>query len=130
MARRATSAKDAVKRLAKKLTARFRKDETDATAETGLSLSSSQAEPRPMARKRTPQTDIPIDLLQQSYTPSQTSLKAPFRASGDERLRDQEFTPRTADDRFNDEDRLTNKSGDPRIGTRGRTYEPNEGRRR
>ena len=31
-----------------------------------------------------------------------------------------------SDERWNDEDRLTNKSGDPRIGTHRRTYEPAE----
>ena len=33
-----------------------------------------------------------------------------------------------SDDRWNDEDHFTNKSGDPRIGTRRRTYEANEDR--
>jgi hypothetical protein len=40
--------------------------------------------------------------------------------------RDQESALGVADERWNDEDRLTNKSGDPRIGTHGRTYEPGE----
>ena len=31
-----------------------------------------------------------------------------------------------SDERWNDEDRFTNKSGDPRIGTHRRTYEPAE----
>lgn len=73
------------------------------------------------------QTDIPMDQIEAAYTPTQTSLKAPFRSSGADRQRDQEFA-RGADDRWNDEDRLTNKSGDPRIGTHGRTYEPGERR--
>ncbi len=64
--------------------------------------------------------------IENAYTPTQTSLKAPFRASGADRQRDQEFAAGVADDRWNDEDRFTNKSGDPRIGTHGRTYEPGE----
>jgi hypothetical protein len=70
--------------------------------------------------------DIPFDRIEQAYTPNQTSLKAPFRASGADRQRDQEFSAGVADERWNDEDRFTNKSGDPRIGTHGRTYEPGE----
>src|SRR4051812_29457829 len=77
---------------------------------------------RPMHRD----SDIPIDQLEQAYTPTQTSLKGPFRTSGADRQRDQEFARGVADDRWNDEDRLTNRSGDPRIGTHGRTYEPAE----
>jgi hypothetical protein len=72
------------------------------------------------------EADIPLDRLAQTYTPRQTSLKSSFRASGDDRQRDQEFANGVADDRWNDEDRFTNKSGDPRIGTHGRTYEPGE----
>ena len=74
------------------------------------------------------QPDIPLDQLAQMYTPTQTSLKAGFRASGADRQRDQEFAGGVPDNRWKDEDRLTNKSGDPRIGTHGRTYEPGEKR--
>lgn len=74
------------------------------------------------------QTDIPIDLLATSYMPSATSSKAGFRSDGSDHQRDQEFATGIADDRWNDEDHLTNKSGDPRIGTHGRTYEPSESR--
>lgn len=75
------------------------------------------------------ETDIPIDQLERAYTPTQTSLKSGFRATGADRQRDQEFANGAADTRWNDEDRLTNKSGDPRIGTHGRTYEPGEKRK-
>ncbi|HEV7921941.1 MAG TPA: hypothetical protein VGR02_14220 [Thermoanaerobaculia bacterium] len=81
---------------------------------------------RPVQR----QTDIPLPILDDTYTPPQTSLKAGFRADGSDRQRDQELTPETADDRWNDEDRFTNKTGNPRIGTHGRTYEPGEEARR
>lgn len=74
-------------------------------------------------------TDIPIDQLEKAYTPTQTSVKTGFRATGADHQRDQEFANGVADTRWNDEDRLTNKSGDPRIGTHGRTYEPGEKRK-
>ena len=57
------------------------------------------------------------------YTPTQTSLKASFRTTGEDQQRDQEFVAGYADERWNEEDRLTNKSGDPRIGTHGQRYE-------
>jgi hypothetical protein len=72
------------------------------------------------------QPDIPLDQLAQAYMPTQTSLKGPFRTSGADRQRDQEFAGGAGNSRWNEEDRLTNKSGDPRIGTHGRTYEPGE----
>lgn len=77
---------------------------------------------------RRPQTDIPLDMLDSAYVPPLTSSKAGFRSDGADHQRDQEFSRGVADDRWNDEDRFTNKSGDPRIGTHGRTYEPEESR--
>jgi hypothetical protein len=94
-----------------------------------------QAETQAQPRNRQPQqqarpvqreTDIPLPLLEETYTPPQTSMKAGFRTDGSDRQRDQEILPQTADERWRDEDRLTNKSGNPRIGTHGRTYEPGE----
>ena len=82
----------------------------------------SQASSRPVKRA----TDIPFDRLENAYTPSSTSSKAGFRSDGSDHHTDQEFALGVADDRWNDEDHYTNKSGDPRIGTRGRTYEPGE----
>lgn len=64
--------------------------------------------------------DVPLDLLDRSYTPQLTSSKSSFRSDGADKEKDQELTPRTASDRWNDEDHYTNKSGDPRIGTHGR----------
>ena len=95
-----------------------------------------EASSSPQTRQQAPQTarparreaDIPLDMLGRTYTPPATSSKASFRSDGSDRQRDQELTPATADDRFLDEDRYTNKSGDPRIGTHGRTYEPGEDR--
>jgi hypothetical protein len=93
-------------------------------------------EPAPMARKATTpkepsrgkriQTDIPLEQLAQSYIPSQGASKAGFRATGRDQQSDQEFAIGVADDRFNAEDVFTNKSGDSRIGTHRRSYEPGE----
>jgi hypothetical protein len=80
--------------------------------ETVVRKDGSMASKEPSAEADTP------------YTPTQTSLKAGFRASGADRQRDQETGE--ADERWSDEDRYTNKSGDPRIGTHGRKYEPGE----
>lgn len=96
----------------------------------------SQPAERPQRPKEAPkaarvarrEADIPLDRIAQTYTPTQTSLKGPFRTSGADRQRDQEFATGVDDDRWNDEDRFTNKSGDPRIGTHRRTYEPGEAR--
>jgi hypothetical protein len=82
------------------------------------------------ARGVKPESDIPIDQLANDYSPSQTALKSPFRADGRDQQRDQEFASGSVDERWNDEDRFTNKSGDPRIGTHGRSYEPGERRGR
>ena len=87
-------------------------------------ISSHTEEPRLGAPRR--EGDIGIDRLSRSYTPQQTSLKSGFRSDGADRQRDQEFSGGFADDRWNDEDHYTNKSGDPRIGTHGRSYEAGE----
>jgi hypothetical protein len=71
---------------------------------------------------------MPIGQLERVYTPPQMSLKASFRADGSDRERDQEFALGYVDERWNNEDLFTNKSGDPRIGTHGRMYEPGERR--
>jgi hypothetical protein len=85
----------------------------------------TEAQPERVTERR---TDIPLDLLEHAYTPADTSSKASFRSSGQDHHDDQEFAMGVADERWNDEDRLTNRSGDPRIGTHGRTYEPEEAR--
>ena len=74
------------------------------------------------------ETDIPLDVLDRAYTPPVTSSKSSFRSDGADHQQDQDFSRGVADARWNDEDHFTNKSGDPRIGTRRRTYEPNESR--
>lgn len=70
---------------------------------------------------------MPLDVLEREYTPAATSTKTSFRYDGAARQQDQEQEI-LADDRWKHEDHYTNKSGDPRIGTRGRTYEANESR--
>lgn len=75
------------------------------------------------------ETDVPFDRLDHEYVPGQTSLKSSFRSDGADLQSDQEFSS-GSDDRWNDEDRLTNHSGDPRIGTHGRSYEPAENKGR
>lgn len=119
--KRLSGVKSAVKRTAKKLTARLRpKRAAAATAKTPRSA--SPAKRAAASRRRKVETDISDKALRSTYTPTQTSLKAPFRSSGADRQRDQDV----ADQRWNDEDRITNKSGDPRIGTHRRKYEPGE----
>ena len=78
------------------------------------------------ARRVRREADIPLDVLDRSYTPQLTSSKAGFRSDGADHQHDQDFSRGVADADWNDEDHFTNKSGDPRIGTKRRTYEPNE----
>ena len=117
----------AVSRTAHKLTSKFRRGKI-AEKLVAQQPHTVQRAAGGQARPKRPQTDVPLDLIGSAYTPTQTSLKGPFRANGDDRQRDQEFAAGYADERWNDEDRLTNKSGDPRIGTHGRSYEPGEHR--
>lgn len=145
MARRetkASTAKRAVKkaggaiaRTAKKLTSKLhvgkrRKAEEPATAKAAVRTRPKVKSDRPAGgAKERPvkrQPDVPLDVLARTHTAQQTSLKTSFRADGADRHRDQEFVADRADARWNDEDHFTNKSGDPRIGTHGRAYEPGE----
>lgn len=109
--------------LAKALTRVARRREEPATKETKRDGGNGRA------RHPRREADIPMDQIAAAYTPTQTSLKGPFRTSGADHSRNQEFAGGFADERWNDEDHYTNKSGDPRIGTHGRAYEPAEKRR-
>ena len=80
------------------------------------------------ARVTRREADIPLDVIGQTYTPPATSSKAGFRSDGSDHQRDQEFATGVSESRWQDQDQLTNKSGDPRIGTHRRTYEPEEAR--
>jgi hypothetical protein len=97
---------------------------TAAAAEPRRPRSTAPKAARPTRRE----ADIPLDVLDRAYTPPATSSKASFRSDGADHQHDQEFSRGVADANWNDEDHYTNKSGDPRIGTRGRTYEANESR--
>lgn len=122
------AAKAAVGRAAKKVTKRLRS--------AGKSAKPSGGTPRPAkVKKRSTakasrptqrEADIPMDVINKTYTPKQTSLKTSFRANGAPRQQDQELASGYVETRWNDEDRLTNRSGDPRIGTHHRKYEPGE----
>ena len=80
------------------------------------------------ARVTRREADIPLDVISQTYTPPATSSKAGFRSDGRDHQRDQEFATGVSESRWKDQDQFTNKSGDPRIGTHRRTYEPEEAR--
>ena len=95
------------------------------TTQAARSAKSTASTPPRTTRR---ETDIPLDVLDRAYNPPMTSSKASFRSDGADHQLDQEYAFGVADDRWNDEDRLTNKSGDPRIGTHRRTYEPGEDR--
>jgi len=101
--------------------------------ETPMPMASAPMASAPMASAPKParttrrEADIPMDVITNHYTPL-TGGKAGFRSDGADHQNDQEFAYGVSDERWNDEDRLTNKSGDPRIGTHRRTYEPAETR--
>lgn len=97
---------------------------TAAAAERTRATKSSSGVARPARRE----ADIPLDVLDRAYTPPVTSSKASFRSDGADHQHDQDYGRGIADDRWNDEDHFTNKSGDPRIGTHGRSYEASESR--
>jgi hypothetical protein len=122
----------AIARTAKKLTSKLRPAKrkkaepvtAKATKRATPKVKTARAKPRPASvsrpAKRT--TDIPLDVVARTYTPPQTSLKSSFRGNGADRQRDQDMPG----EGWKDEDHYTNKSGDPRIGTHGRAYEPGE----
>ena len=110
----------------KRLFARRSHVEERSAAEIAALPTQPQETRQTTARPPRREADIPLDILGRTYTPPATSSKASFRSDGRDHQRDQELMPATATERWNDEDRYTNKSGDPRIGTHRRTYEPGE----
>jgi hypothetical protein len=122
----------AVKRLLGRGRSESEKSAVEAASPAAQAANSStarQARPKqegPKARPAKREADIPLDVLDRSYSPNLTSSKASFRSDGADHQRDQEFAFTSDNERWNDEDHYTNKSGDPRIGTRRRTYEPGE----
>ena len=118
----------AIARTARKLTAKLNpRKRLAAMKETPVSAEPTAKPAAARASQRHAQTDVALDLITDLYSPSQTSLKTSFRSDGSDRHRDQEV-PVGAADRWQDEDHFTNKSGDARIGTHGRSYEPGEQR--
>jgi len=120
----------AVARTAKKVTAKLnprRRAAAKAAEAPVMKAAKPKGEPA-TARPPRRQTDIPLDLIAATYSPSQTSMKTSFRSDGTDQQNDQEM-PLGVADRWQDEDHFTNKSGDARIGTHGRSYEPGEKRR-
>jgi len=123
----------AIARTAKRVTSKARKMTARLKPRKRVAAAPAQPPARPRtasvaARPKQNQTDIPLDLISAMYSPKQTSGKASFRSSGVDQQNDQEM-PLGASDRWQDEDHFTNKSGDTRIGTHGRSYEPGETRR-
>jgi hypothetical protein len=121
---------DTVKDSVKRIFSRKSKDSQQQLARSGrddvATPIHTHHETRPQERPIRRETDIPLDQLDRSYSPTQTSVKAGFRADGGDQHRSQEFASGAGDERWNDEDHYTNKSGDPRIGTHRRSYEPGE----
>src|SRR5712692_5586047 len=93
-------AKKAVKSTAKKVTSRLRR------AQPAVRKSRPRGDGKaahPAVRK----PDIPLEVLDRTYTPKQTSIKGPFRASGEDHQRDQELAGGYLEERWKDEDRFT-----------------------
>ena len=126
------TARAAISRTAKKITKRLRpaRKSKPAVAAAPRPAKMKKRSTAKASRPTRREADIPMEVLNQTYTPKQTSLKASFRATGEDRSRDQELASGYVETRWNDEDRLTNRSGDPRIGTHHRKYEPGEGQGR
>src|SRR5205085_12341635 len=103
----------------------FTRHRSDGDTQPESVSTTASAQPRSTAQQsqqfaKQPKSDIPIDLLDRSYQPPLTSSKTSFRSDGSDHHADQEFMPESTDERWNDEDHYTNRSGDPRIGTHGR----------
>jgi hypothetical protein len=112
----------------KRLFARGSHESSEATTPVAQTPSPAPMASAAKARTTRRETDIPLDVISDHYNPPFTGGKAGFRSDGADHQNDQEFAYGVSNERWNDEDRLTNKSGDPRIGTHGRTYEPAETR--
>lgn len=124
----------AIARTARKLTTKLKpRKRVAAKAAEAPKVKAQAAKPRkpqpnpPAARAVHRTSDVPLDLIADSYVPKQTSLKGSFRSDGADQQNDQEIVLGT-DDRFQDEDHFTNKSGDVRIGTHKRNHEQGETR--
>jgi hypothetical protein len=119
----------AIARTARKLTTKLnpRKRAAASTAKPAAAKAAKTPGKAAKGRATKRQSDVSLDAMANAYTPKQTSLKASFRSDGADQQLDQEV-PLGGGDRWQDEDHFTNKSGDSRIGTHGRSYEPGEQR--
>lgn len=118
----------AIARTARKLSAKLDPRKRSAAKKAEAVKKKIAAKPKTAtARATQPRSDVALDLIANTYSPKQTSGKASFRSDGGDQQLDQEM-PIGAADRWQDEDHFTNKSGDARIGTHGRSYEPGEQR--
>lgn len=127
VARAASRVGKAIRSVTAKIRPGAKAKKSDETAAAQTSRNAKKSGSATAARVTRRESDVPMDRLAETYTPQHTSLKGGMRGNGADRQRDQELNG-VADDRWNDEDIITNKSGDPRIGTHGRTYEPGEAR--
>ena len=118
----------AIRGFLKRLFHRSTKDTNEVSAQEAQPHEAPQRAAAPaVARPVQRASDVPLDIVDQLYTPPITSSKASFRSDGNDHERDQDFAFASASD-WNDEDRMTNKSGDPRIGTHRRNQQPGESR--
>ena len=129
--KRVVKAKKATVAKAKKApVAKAKKAPVARTKKKATEPIAAKPKPNPPAARPVQRTsDVPIDQLMDAYVPKQTGMKTSFRSDGADQENDQEISPGAAD-RFRDEDHFTNKSGDDRIGTHGRSSVPAEARRR
>lgn len=96
--------------MLKRLFGRFRKQEEHERA--------PQA-----ARRKEVRSDIPAEELREP-TPHFQSGRGPFDPRGEREIdREQRESVVNRNEQFSDEDWLTNRTNDPRIGTHGRKYE-------
>ena len=116
-----------VGRAIRSVTAKVRPAAKAKQSETSKTPRTAKAAPK-AARATRRDSDIPMDRIAETYTPEHTSVKSGMRGNGAGNRNDRNVGSGIDDDRWNDEDIITNKSGDPRIGTHGRTYEPGEAR--
>ena len=124
--RAASSVGNAVKRLAMKVKPGRAPAEVEETEPAPRHMARHTISTTAAAHPRLVDSDIPLETIEETYTPSQVASRASFRSDGHEREADQEYVRGVADDRFNPEDAFTNRSGDPRIGTHRRTHESAE----
>jgi hypothetical protein len=118
------------KAVADAKTTRAAKSKPAPPAKRSAAPKQAASRPAPAVRTRKPLGGVADAALQgDDYEPQQASAHAPFRSTGgDDRSIDEQLPAEmTTNDQFSDEDHFTNHSGDPRIGTHNRSYEPPAG---